>query len=136
MMWARGVSAAATTTTMTALAVLVLVGCARLSQAAITLDLNTASHVYDGHGALSAGASSRLLYDYPKQQRSDILDLLFKPNFGANIHHIKVRSRVRTHRQGCCSLARSRRHLSVIASVARLMTARSCFHKLTRDYCS
>ena len=29
---------------------------------------------YDGHGALSAGASSRLLYDYAEPQRGDILD--------------------------------------------------------------
>ena len=58
--------------------------------APITLDPSTASHLYDGHGALSAGASSRLLYDYEEPQRSDILDLLFKPNFGANLHLIKV----------------------------------------------
>ena len=29
-----------------------------------TLDAAAASFAYDGHGALSAGASSRLLYDY------------------------------------------------------------------------
>jgi hypothetical protein len=57
----------------------------------IVLDPATAAQVYDGHGALSAGASSRLLYDYPEPQRSDILDLLFKPNFGANLHLLKVR---------------------------------------------
>ena len=45
---------------------------------------------YDGHGALSAGASSRLLYDYPEKQRSEILDYLFLPNFGASIHLLKV----------------------------------------------
>lgn len=56
----------------------------------IKLDLTQAAQVYDGHGALSAGASSRLLFDYAEPQRSDILDLLFKPNFGANLHHIKV----------------------------------------------
>ena len=56
----------------------------------IILDLKAATLTYDGHGALSAGASSRLLYDYAEPQRSDILDLLFKPNFGANLHHIKV----------------------------------------------
>jgi len=45
---------------------------------------------YDGHGALSAGASSRLLIDYPEPQRTQILDLLFKPNYGASMHMIKV----------------------------------------------
>ena len=45
---------------------------------------------YDGHGALSAGASSRLLYDYEEPYRSDILDILYKPNFGASLDLIKV----------------------------------------------
>lgn len=44
---------------------------------------------YDGHGGLSAGASSRLLYDYPEQQRNEILDYLYKPNFGASLHITK-----------------------------------------------
>jgi len=45
---------------------------------------------FEGFGALSAGASSRLLYDYPEPIRSEILDYLFKPKFGANLHHLKV----------------------------------------------
>jgi O-glycosyl hydrolase len=45
---------------------------------------------YDGHGALSAGASSRLLYDYPIKQRDEILDYLFTPNFGASLDLLKV----------------------------------------------
>jgi len=45
---------------------------------------------YSGHGALSAGASSRLLYDYPEPQRSQILDYLFLPKFGASLDVIKV----------------------------------------------
>jgi hypothetical protein len=56
----------------------------------ITLDGSTALHAYDGHGALSAGASSRLLWDYPEPQRSQILDYLFKPSFGAALHLLKV----------------------------------------------
>ena len=58
---------------------------------AVTLDGATASHTYDGHGALSAGASSRLLWDYYEPQRSEILDYLFKPSFGASLHMLKVR---------------------------------------------
>ena len=61
----------------------------------VSIDASTAAQVYDGHGALSAGASSRLLIDYDEPQRSDILDLLFKPNFGANLHLIKVSARQR-----------------------------------------
>ena len=39
---------------------------------------------------MSAGASSRLLIDYPEPQRSQILDYLFKPNYGAALQHLKV----------------------------------------------
>eukprot|EP01062_Namystynia_karyoxenos_P031737 TRINITY_DN2350_c2_g1_i1.p1 TRINITY_DN2350_c2_g1~~TRINITY_DN2350_c2_g1_i1.p1 ORF type:complete len:808 (+),score=197.48 TRINITY_DN2350_c2_g1_i1:73-2424(+) len=59
--------------------------------AAVDVDLaRGGGHVYDGHGGLSAGASSRLLYDYPEPQRSQVLDYLFRPKFGANLHHLKV----------------------------------------------
>lgn len=58
--------------------------------ATITLDGRAQAHTYDGHGGLSAGASSRLLWDYPSPQRDDILDFLFKPNHGMNLHTIKV----------------------------------------------
>lgn len=34
-----------------------------------TIDPNNAIRVFDGHGALSAGANSRLLLDYPTPQR-------------------------------------------------------------------
>ena len=57
---------------------------------AIVLDGSTAHHVFDGVGALSAGGSSRFLYDYPEPQRSDILDLLFKPSTAAALHILKV----------------------------------------------
>lgn len=57
---------------------------------AITVDGQSRGRVWGGLGALSAGASSRLLYDYPEPQRSEILDYLFKPKFGASLHHLKV----------------------------------------------
>ena len=50
----------------------------------------SAGRTFEGLGALSAGASSRLLLDYPEPQRSEILDFLFKPNFGASLQHLKV----------------------------------------------
>lgn len=46
--------------------------------------------VFDGLGAVSAGASSRLLIDYPEPERSQILDYLFKPGYGAALQHLKV----------------------------------------------
>eukprot|EP01116_Phalansterium_solitarium_P015450 TRINITY_DN3414_c0_g1_i1.p1 TRINITY_DN3414_c0_g1~~TRINITY_DN3414_c0_g1_i1.p1 ORF type:complete len:762 (+),score=180.62 TRINITY_DN3414_c0_g1_i1:87-2372(+) len=68
--------------------VVLLVGA--LCSAAIVLDDSLQALVFDGIGALSAGASSRLLIDYVEPQRSQILDYLFTPNFGANLHIIKV----------------------------------------------
>jgi hypothetical protein len=46
--------------------------------------------IFEGIGALSAGASSRLLSDYPEEYRNQILDLLFRPKFGASLQQIKV----------------------------------------------
>jgi autotransporter-associated beta strand protein len=56
----------------------------------IPLDPQDGGRVFEGIGALSAGASSRLLIDYPEPQRSEVLDFLFKPNFGASLPHLKV----------------------------------------------
>uniref|UniRef100_A0A6Q2YLF7 Galactocerebrosidase n=1 Tax=Esox lucius TaxID=8010 RepID=A0A6Q2YLF7_ESOLU len=47
--------------------------------------------VFDGIGGLSGGgATSRLLVDYAEPYRSQILDYLFKPQFGASLHILKV----------------------------------------------
>jgi sugar phosphate isomerase/epimerase len=56
----------------------------------IRLDGTKEGRTFEGIGALSAGASSRLLIDYPEPSRSQILDFLFKPNYGAALHHLKV----------------------------------------------
>ena len=56
----------------------------------ITLDPKFTGGTFEGIGALSAGASSRLLIDYPEPQRSEILDFLFKPKYGAGLQHLKV----------------------------------------------
>jgi galactosylceramidase len=46
---------------------------------------------FDGIGAVSGGgATTDLLKDYPAKQRNEILDLLFKPNFGASISGLYV----------------------------------------------
>jgi hypothetical protein len=68
-------------------------GCARRQTAPtthITIDGHGAGRVFDGIGALSAGASSRLLVDYAEPYRSQILDYLFKPGYGAALQHLKV----------------------------------------------
>ncbi len=59
-------------------------------QFTVVLDGASQGRIYDGLGAASAGASSRLLIDYPEPERSDILDYLFKPGYGAALQHLKV----------------------------------------------
>ena len=61
-----------------------------LAQTNLVLDRNVTGRTFEGIGAASAGASSRLLIDYPEPQRSQILDYLFKPNYGAALQHLKV----------------------------------------------
>jgi galactosylceramidase len=58
--------------------------------ATVVLDGSSKGRIFDGLGAASAGASSRLLIDYPEPQRSQILDYLFKPGYGAALQHLKV----------------------------------------------
>eukprot|EP00756_Hemistasia_phaeocysticola_P015187 Hpha_TRINITY_DN15391_c5_g2::TRINITY_DN15391_c5_g2_i1::g.90879::m.90879/K01202/GALC; galactosylceramidase len=46
---------------------------------------------WEGVGAISGGgATSKLLLDYPEAARSNILDYLFKPDFGLNLQMLKV----------------------------------------------
>ncbi len=56
----------------------------------IVLDGRSPGRIFNGIGAVSAGASSRLLFDYPEPQRSQILDYLFKPDYGASLQRLKV----------------------------------------------
>lgn len=56
----------------------------------LTVDGNSSGRVFDGVGGLSAGATSRLLFDYPSAQQSQILDYLFKPDYGASLPILKV----------------------------------------------
>lgn len=56
----------------------------------VVVDGDSVGREFDGIGAVSAGASSRLLYDYPEPERSEILDYLFKPGYGASLQLLKV----------------------------------------------
>ncbi len=57
----------------------------------IVIDGKGLGRLYDGIGGLSGGGgTSRLLWDYPEQQRDEILDYLFKPNYGASLQILKV----------------------------------------------
>lgn len=57
----------------------------------INIDGTAGGKRFDGLGAVSGGgATSVLLKDYPEPQRSQVLDLLFKPDFGASISALLV----------------------------------------------
>ncbi|MEV0399647.1 ricin-type beta-trefoil lectin domain protein [Actinoallomurus sp. NPDC050550] len=75
----------------------VLVGVAAPSPAhaatstSITVDGKAPGLVFDGVGAISGGGgNSRLLADYPEPQRSQLLDYLFKPGYGASLQTLKI----------------------------------------------
>ncbi|MEV6801818.1 ricin-type beta-trefoil lectin domain protein [Micromonospora rifamycinica] len=58
---------------------------------AITVNGSSGGRTFDGVGAVSGGGgNSRLLIDYPEPQRGQILDYLFKPNYGASLQILKV----------------------------------------------
>ncbi len=64
---------------------------AALADQAVDLKGNAGGKKFDGIGAVSGGgATSVLLKDYPEPQRSQILDLLFKPKFGASMSALLV----------------------------------------------
>src|SRR5690606_14605494 len=56
----------------------------------VVIDGASGGRTFDGIGGVSAGGSSRLLIDYPEPERSQILDYLFKPGYGAAIQILKV----------------------------------------------
>ena len=63
------------------------------SKAAVKIELDGGGtgRIYDGVGAISGGGgNSRLLIDYPEEQRSEILDYLFKPGYGASLQLLKL----------------------------------------------
>jgi hypothetical protein len=78
---------------MTLAAGSVLVGTSMPAQAATAITINGTSggRALDGVGAASGGGgNSRLLIDYPEPQRTDILNYLFKPGYGAALQILKV----------------------------------------------
>ena len=69
----------------------ILASCRAATGQTITIDRAGGGRVFDGVGAISGGGgNSRLLIDYPEPYRSQILDYLFKPNYGASMQILKV----------------------------------------------
>jgi O-glycosyl hydrolase len=61
------------------------------ASATITVDTSSGGRIFDGIGAISGGgATSRLLLDYPEDERNEVLDYLFKPGYGASLQLLKV----------------------------------------------
>jgi galactosylceramidase len=61
------------------------------AQVSIMVDPRDSGRVFDGIGETrGGGAVSRLLIAYPEPERSQILDYLFKPNYGASLQMLKV----------------------------------------------
>ncbi|XP_037342516.2 galactocerebrosidase isoform X2 [Pungitius pungitius] len=71
--------------------VLGLTGALSSSTSYVLSDAQGLGRLFDGIGGLSGGgATSRLLVNYPEPFRSQILDFLFTPGFGASLHILKV----------------------------------------------
>jgi hypothetical protein len=80
-------------TVLTMLAALLGLGFPTTAGAAapITISGSQGGLTFDGVGAISGGGgNSRLLIDYPEPQRSQILDYLFKPGYGADLQLLKL----------------------------------------------
>ncbi|MEV0452704.1 ricin-type beta-trefoil lectin domain protein [Streptomyces sp. NPDC050600] len=57
----------------------------------ITVNGTKPGLTFDGVGAISGGGgNSRLLVDYPEPQRSELLDYLYKPGYGASLQLLKL----------------------------------------------
>ncbi|MBS2966470.1 ricin-type beta-trefoil lectin domain protein [Actinocrinis puniceicyclus] len=85
------VSAIALTGAALAAAGMVAVAGPAHAATSITLNGSSGGRTFDGVGAISGGGgNSRLLIDYPDPQRSDILDYLFKPDYGASAQILKI----------------------------------------------
>lgn len=65
--------------------------CAFISAQIVFDDTPGYGRTFDGIGGISGGgATSKLLVSYPMQERNEILDFLFTPNFGASLQILKV----------------------------------------------
>ena len=70
----------------------------------LTIDVSKVGQKFHGVGGLSGGgATTRLLIDYPVQQREQILDYLFKPNFGASLQMVPSESDTRWPTAACAA---------------------------------
>ena len=61
------------------------------STTSVNIDGTSGGRRFDGVGAISGGGgNSRYMSDYPAAQQSQMMNLIFKPNFGASLQIFKV----------------------------------------------
>lgn len=56
----------------------------------VNVDKNTRGRVFYGIGGVTSNGMTKLLREYPQEQREDILDLLFLPQYGVGLQVLKV----------------------------------------------
>ncbi|MFI7039359.1 ricin-type beta-trefoil lectin domain protein [Microbispora rosea] len=89
--WVRIIMATVTAAVTGAGAVVMTAPAAQAATTTITVNGGSTGRTFDGVGAISGGGgNSRLLIDYPETQRSQILDYLFKPGYGAAVQLLKL----------------------------------------------
>jgi galactosylceramidase len=62
----------------------------KIDSISVSLNDSAVGRMYEGISYVSSSGSTKLLMDYPPEQQQDIIDLLFKPNFGASLDHYKM----------------------------------------------
>jgi O-glycosyl hydrolase len=55
----------------------------------VTINGTDSGRIFDGIGMVNSSGTSKLIMDYPANQQADILDFLYKPNFGAGLTIVK-----------------------------------------------
>src|SRR5579859_6038710 len=89
--WRAALITALSTLALSGTALVAAPTTAHAATTAITVDGGASGRTFDGIGAISGGGgNSRLLIDYPEPERSQILDYLFKPGYGADLQILKV----------------------------------------------
>src|SRR5579883_3188239 len=89
--WRAALITALSTLALSGTALVAAPTTAHAAATAITVDGGASGRTFDGIGAISGGGgNSRLLIDYPEPQRSQLLDYLFKPGYGADLQILKL----------------------------------------------
>ncbi|MDF2922323.1 MAG: Galactosylceramidase [Paenibacillaceae bacterium] len=62
----------------------------RKTETEIRIEGSAQGRVFEGIGGITSNGMSKLLMDYPAQQQQEIMELLFRPGYGASLQHLKV----------------------------------------------